>query len=76
MLRALAAVDAKQTSEETVAAAARVAPLPVMTPGPGSQAGLNAMTPRRVGVTPRRTGTLGAGTTPRSAAQTRTAVAE
>jgi kinetochore protein Mis13/DSN1 len=57
MLRALAQADAKQASEETVAAAAKVAPMPAM---PST-----AMTPRRVGVTPRSARTLGTGTTPR-----------
>jgi len=54
MLRALAAAEAKQQSEETVAAAAMVAPV-------------TAMTPRRPapGMTPRRAGVLGMGATPR-----------
>lgn len=54
LLRALAAAEAQQQSEETVAAAAMVAPV-------------TAMTPRRpaAGMTPRRAGILGAGTTPR-----------
>ncbi|CAD6568451.1 MAG: hypothetical protein TREMPRED_004543 [Tremellales sp. Tagirdzhanova-0007] len=54
LLRALASAEAKQQSEDTVAAAAMVAPVA-------------AMTPRRPapGTTPRRAGTLGPGTTPR-----------
>jgi hypothetical protein len=49
--------DVEQGSGEPVAAAAKVAPMPAM---PST-----AMTPRRVGVTPRSGRTLGTGTTPR-----------
>ena len=64
MLRALATAEAKQQNEETVAAAAKVAP--VMT-----------MTPRRpaAGITPRRAGVLGTGTTPRRGAYGKTVTA-
>jgi kinetochore protein Mis13/DSN1 len=58
MLRALAAADEKQGSGETVAAPAKVAPMPSM---PSTA----MMKPRRVGVTPRSGRTLGTGTTPR-----------
>ena len=54
MLRALASAEAKQQNEDTVAAAAMVAPVAAMTPRKPAP-----------GTTPRRTGTLGPGTTPR-----------
>ncbi|TYJ53987.1 hypothetical protein B9479_005393 [Cryptococcus floricola] len=61
LLRSLATAEAKSQSEETVAAAAKVAPMPAM----------SSMTPRRpgtgvvAGMTPRRTGGLKSVMTPR-----------
>lgn len=62
LLRALANAEAQQQSEETVTAAAMVAPV-------------TAMTPRRpaTGMTPRRAGVLAAGTTPKRGMYAKTA---
>ncbi|WWD19246.1 hypothetical protein CI109_103704 [Kwoniella shandongensis] len=72
LLRALASAESKGQSEETVAAAAKVAPMPAMTPRRPTA----GMTPRRPGTstvgggaslapgtTPRRGGAYGRGTT-------------